>query len=124
VKRTQMLQTLAERITSLPASAPARVAVDGIDAAGKTTLAEELGAVLREQGRVVIRASVDSFHRLRAERYRRGPTSAEGYYLDSFDYPALRDALLLPLGSSGSRRYRRAVFDRNSPPQALGLQPR
>lgn len=34
-----------------------------------------------------------------------------GYYLDSFDYPALRDTLLSPLGPDGDRYYRTAVFD-------------
>src|SRR5262249_18023043 len=37
--------------------------------------------------------------------------SAQGYYEDSFDYPALHEALLLPLGPGGNRRYPRAVFD-------------
>jgi uridine kinase len=59
----------------------------------------------------VIRASIDGFHRPRADRYRRGPDAPEGYYHDSFDYPALREDLLLPLGPGGSRRYRRAIFD-------------
>lgn len=106
-----MLRMLAERIAALPFAHPARVAVDGIDTAGKTTLANELALTLQSCGRPVIRASIDGFHRPRSERYRRGPTSPEGYYLDSFDYPALREALLLPLGVEGSRRYRRAVFD-------------
>jgi uridine kinase len=88
-----------------------RVAVDGPDAAGKTTLADELASGLRNRGRVVIRASIDGFHRPRAERYRRGADAPEGYYEDSFDYGALRHALLDPLGPGGSRAYRRAVFD-------------
>jgi uridine kinase len=111
VKRTHMLQALAKRIVTLPSAHPVRIAIDGIDAAGKTTLANELAMVLQSQGRTVIRASIDGFHRPRAERYQRGPASAEGYYADSFDYPALRDELLLPLGPTGSRLYRRAVFD-------------
>jgi uridine kinase len=87
------------------------VAVDGIDAAGKTTLANDLVPCLQAHGRPVIRASIDGFHRPRVERYRRGATSAEGYYWDSFDYPAVREALLFPLGPAGSRQYRRAAFD-------------
>jgi uridine kinase len=38
---------------------PTRVAIDGVDAAGKTTLDDELAEVLRERGRGVIRASID-----------------------------------------------------------------
>jgi uridine kinase len=59
----------------------------------------------------VIRASVDDFHRPRVERWRRGSDSPEGYYYDSFDLPALRKALLDPLGPGGSREYRRVAFD-------------
>jgi uridine kinase len=111
MKRIELLETLAQRILLLSAPHPLRVAIDGIDAAGKTTLANELALVLQARDRTVIRASIDGFHRPRAERYRRGSTSAEGYYLDAFNYPALRNGLLLPLGSIGSRHYHRAVFD-------------
>ena len=111
MRRNELLEVLAERVVARSCSHPVRVAVDGIDAAGKTTLADELVPSLQARGRPVIRASIDGFHRPRVERYRRGATSAEGYYLDSFDYPALREVLLLPLGPTGSGRYRRAVFD-------------
>jgi uridine kinase len=111
VRRQQVLNRLADGIGLLSSPHPVRVAVDGIDAAGKTTLADELAALLEERGRPVIRASVDGFHRPRSERYQRGAESPEGYYLDAFDYPALCGALLLPLGPLGSRRYVRAVFD-------------
>ncbi|WIG58614.1 MAG: Uridine kinase, type 2 [Ktedonobacterales bacterium] len=111
MRRDELLEALAARIAACSCSHPARVAVDGIDAAGKTTLADELVPYVQAHGRSVIRASIDGFHRPRAERYQRGASSAEGYYQDSFDYPALREALLLPLGPMGSGRYRRAVFD-------------
>jgi uridine kinase len=42
---------------------------------------------------------------------RRGPLSPEGYYFDSFDYNALVESLLQPLGPGGSLAFRRAVFD-------------
>jgi len=112
--RQRMLDLLADRINAVRAAHPLRVAIDGVDAAGKTTLADNLAPSLRERGRAVIRASVDGFHRPRAERYRRGADSPEGYYHDAFDYAALCSALLEPLGPGGSRRYRRAVFNRAS----------
>lgn len=80
---------LAER-----ALAARRVAVDGPDAAGKTTLADELAGALRARGRSVLRLSIDDFLRPPRERYRRGHESPEGYYLDSFDHDALRGAVL------------------------------
>ncbi len=109
--RAEVVEQLSMLIDSIRLSHPVRVAIDGPDAAGKTTLADELAAELRLQGRQVIRASIDGFHRPRAERYRNGENSPDGYYNDSFDYKTLRRVLLEPLGVGGSREYRRAVFD-------------
>jgi uridine kinase len=109
--RQDLLEHLADRIAALQRPHPTRVAIDGVDTAGKTTLADELVAKVVARGRPVIRASIDGFHRPRAERYRRGADSPEGYYEDSFDYVTLRDLLLCPLGPGGDRRYRRASFD-------------
>lgn len=72
-------------------------------------LAEELAAAI--DGGEVIRTSVDGFHRPRAERYRLGADSPEGYYRDSFDLEALRRELLEPLGPEGDRLFRTTVFD-------------
>ena len=109
--RSELLNQLADLIVAIRLAHPTRVAVDGIDAAGKTTLADELIKPIEKCGRSVIRASIDGFHRPRAERYRRGKDSPEGYYYDSFDYRALCATLLDPLGSSGNHFYRRAVYD-------------
>lgn len=109
--RQETLLQLADIIVSLSCTHPLRVAIDGVDAAGKTRLADELAPLVEASGRPVIRASIDGFHRPRQERYRRGENSPEGYYEDSFDYTALRELLLVPLGSEGSQYYRRAVFD-------------
>lgn len=109
--RGEVLDLLAAAIESVTSAHPARIAVDGPDAAGKTTLADELAVVLRARGREVIRTSIDSFHRPRAQRYRRGQYSPEGCYHDTFDYQALRRVLLDPLGPGGDRRYQPAVFD-------------
>lgn len=111
MERAALLSHLADSIGVLTLSHPIRVAIDGVDAAGKTTLANELTQPLEERGRTVIRASIDGFHRPRAERHRRGADSPEGYYYDSFDYPALIHALLMPLGPDGTRQYRHAIFD-------------
>lgn len=88
-----------------------RVAIDGPDAAGKTTLADELAHALAGRDRPVIRASVDGFHQPRAVRRRRGSLSPQGYFHDAFDYAALRRLLLDPLGPAGDRYHRTAAFD-------------
>lgn len=111
MKRGAAVQQLAELIDSVALSHPARVAVDGVDGAGKTHLAQELAAVLRSMGRTFIGASIDGFHRPSGDRHRRGQASSDGYYLDSFDLDAVRSTLLEPLGPGGSLRYRRAIFD-------------
>jgi uridine kinase len=110
--RGAMLFRLAARIGSVDVAHPTRVAVDGRPAAGKTTFADELAAVLRQQGRFVIRAWIESFLLPRSQRYRRGELSAEGNYYDSFDYDALRRVLLDPLGPGGDCDFRRAVYDK------------
>lgn len=118
-----MLDRLAWLIDAIGRSRPSRVAVDGPDAAGKTTLADELGSELRTRGRHVIRASIDGFHRPQTERHRRGKDSPRGYFEDSFDVPAFRSALLDPLGPGGHRRYARALFDvRRDEPLAPALE--
>lgn len=111
MNREKLLAQLAQLINDIQCPHPLRVAVDGTDAAGKSTLADELASALRDLGRPVIQSTVDGFHNPRSIRYRRGPNSPEGYFHDSFDYLAVTSCLLFPLGSRGDRRYRTAVFD-------------
>ena len=112
--RDELLARLAEAVESVTVAHPTRVAVDGPPAAGKTTLADELAAVLRAQGRDVIRATIDDFLFPRAQRYPRGEYSAEGCYFDTHDYDALNRVLLDPLGPGGDRRFQHAVYDRTA----------
>ncbi|WP_226342380.1 uridine kinase [Deinococcus sp. AJ005] len=102
---------MAARLDAQPAHPVLRVAVDGVDGAGKTIFADELAASLSSVGREVIRASVDGFHNPRAVRHRLGRDSPEGFYCDSYDYAGMRKALLDPLGPDGSLGYRTAIFD-------------
>ena len=56
VDRRDVLGQLAQRILSVHCSHPVRVAIDGIDAAGKTTLADDLVSPIEAQGRPKQRA--------------------------------------------------------------------
>ncbi|RAO35782.1 Uridine kinase [Micromonospora saelicesensis] len=112
--REELLGCLAEAVGSVTVAHPTRVAVDGPPAAGKSTLADELAVVLREQGRDVIRATIDDFLFPRAQRYPRGEYSAEGCYYDTHNYEALNRVLLDPLGPGGDRRFQPAVYDRTA----------
>lgn len=107
----RLLAELAARILAVPDPGMLRVAVDGVDGAGKSVLVNELARELEVSGRSVIRASVDSFHHPRAVRYRQGRDSPQGFFEDSYDYATLRKLLLDPLSEGENRRFRRAAFD-------------
>lgn len=106
--RKSILAVVADAILEVNA---VRVGVDGIDAAGKTVFAGDLAAALRAKGREAVRVSIDGFHHPRVVRYRRGRSSPEGYWLDSYDYARFRADVLDPFGPEGDRRYRRAARD-------------
>lgn len=108
--RAALLVELADEVLVHNPSGRRMLAIDGVDGAGKTIFADALAPVLRDRGAYVMRASVDDFHRPRAERYARGRDSAEGYYRDSFDIEALRTLLIEPF-RSGADEVVVAAFD-------------
>lgn len=110
-ERRRLLAAVAARVPRSSDGCPVRVAIDGVDGAGKTIFADQLAGELAARGRPIVRASVDDFHRPRVERYRRGRESPSGFWLDSFDYPRLRRDLLDPLAPDGSRWYRTVAHD-------------
>jgi len=104
------LHQVASLITRRCEDHPFSVAVDGVDAAGKTTLADGIAAVLRQDGVPVLRASIDGFHQPASRRHRRAESNpGRSYYEDSFDHAALEDELLVPFREG--RPVRTAVFD-------------
>ncbi|WP_433618792.1 uridylate kinase [Dactylosporangium sp. CA-139114] len=110
--RQRVLDGLAHRILALRLDHPARVAIDGHSAAGKTTLADELATTLRGRtARPVLRVMVDHFKRHVDLRTQYPPGSPESYYFEMFDVDAIRDELLVPLGPGGNRRYRTQIMD-------------
>src|SRR5689334_3419655 len=111
MNRHNVLDLVGQQITARLGGHPFRVAIDGIDAAGKTTFADALADILRLQGYGVILASIDGFHNPSDIRSRRGKLSPEGYYEDSFNYPALKELLLGPLGPNGSLYYQSKLFN-------------
>ncbi len=130
--RDRVLAEVVDRIAAVRPGHTLRVAIDGIDAAGKTTLADELAPLLAARGRPVIRATIDGFHNPRSVRYQRGRLSPEGYFQDSFNLAAVVDSLLAPLSPGGDGVYRSAAFDyrvdapvhvapQQAPPQAILL---
>jgi len=107
-KRAAVLERLAAEIDAVAPGRYARVAIDGVDGAGKTVLADELAARVT---RPVVRATVDAFLNPAAVRHARGTDSPEGFYRDSVDLAALHALLLDPLAPGGSGRHRTRAFD-------------
>jgi hypothetical protein len=76
--RGALIERLADLVLARASTQASLVAVDGPDASGKTTLANELADVIATRRRPVARVEADSFLNPRAIRYRRGPDSAPG----------------------------------------------
>ena len=109
--RSQLLDTLSKYILGKKVDHPLRVAIDGMDTAGKSKLAKDLVFPLRKSKRQIINVSIDGFHHPQKYRYRRGEFSPEGYYYDSFNLDFVVSDVLLPLSPEGTRKFRRKIFD-------------
>jgi len=111
LERQLVLDEIADRILQVPYERYLRIAIDGVDGAGKTFFARELTNTLELRGTDVVHASIDGFHNPRTDRYQQGRTSPEGFFEDSFDYESLTRLLLGPFGDDGDGRFVRAVYD-------------
>jgi uridine kinase len=110
-EKRDTLDALAAEILSLYGRGRIMVAVDGVDAAGKTTFADDLAEALRRADHHVLRASIDGFHRPREQRYARGKDSPEGFYRDSYDYETFRRVLVDPFKDPVTESVVLAAFD-------------
>ena len=99
MRTDNLFNHLCEAILGYQKDSPILVGIDGVDAAGKTTVADRLAGRLEKSNRQIIRASIDGFHNPKAIRYRKGRDSPDGYYQDSFNLQLLIDKLLEPLSS-------------------------
>lgn len=102
--RAAVVGRLAELVVAVERPHPVRVALDGRNGAGTTTLGDDLVRAVRSRGRRCLRVSLEGF------RYPVG-RGEEPDEREAFDLGALTGALLLPLGPSGDRRYRTALSD-------------
>ena len=98
-QRAAALRPLAQMIIEIERPHPVRVGVDGFAAAGESTMADELAAMVTGQGRPCLRADLDDFKRPRAQR----PPGPEGFYRGGYDLDAIRTLLLAPLGPVRTR---------------------
>jgi uridine kinase len=81
-----------------------RIGIDGLTAAGKTSLGDELAPRIADRGRPALRASLDDFKRPWRDRHLYDRESGEGYYRNAYDYRAVKELLLAPMGPEGSGR--------------------
>ena len=102
---------MAGRLAARWPGHPLRVGIDGVCGSGKTTFSRDLAGFVADAGRAVVLVDSDGFHHVRERRYRQGRESARGYYDDAYDFGALAERVLLPLGPGGSRDYAVRVHD-------------
>ncbi|HVV75501.1 MAG TPA: hypothetical protein VHC43_05645 [Mycobacteriales bacterium] len=109
--RAAVMRQIAGRLAGHDPGHPLRVGIDGVCGVGKSTFADELASALASEGRAVVLLDSDGFHHIRARRYRQGRDSARGYYDDAYDFGALADQVLRPLGPGGGLIYAAKVHD-------------
>jgi uridine kinase len=111
-RRAEVLDELAREVLAVERVHPVRVGIDGCSAAGKTTLADELADVVRRlSGREVVRAGLDYFKKAPELRTTYPIDSPESYYHEMYDFDAIRERLLVPLGPDGDRQYTTGLRD-------------
>jgi uridine kinase len=101
------------------------VAVDGVDGSGKTSFTAALVAEFQDRPSIVIHA--DDFLNPSPVRYAQGRHSPEGFWEDTYNYAALREQVLIPLGRGGDGWYSPASYDAgadHTAPAALVSAPR
>ncbi|GAA3524745.1 uridine kinase [Aeromicrobium flavum] len=113
-RRREVLGAVARHLLPRRPGHPLRVGIDGVCGSGKTTFAAELAAQVEALGRPAIVVDSDGFHHVRSRRRRRLDDPARGYYEDAYDFDALRDRVLVPLGPGGTRRFAVRVHDLES----------
>lgn len=80
---------LAELAAEMARRGAKRIAIDGVDGAGKTTFADELAVSI---GGAVSRIRADDHLNPPEVRHARGGDDPEGFWLDSYDHDSLRAA--------------------------------
>ena len=87
------------------------LAVDGSDGAGREAFADDLAAVMEEQGHPVVRASLRDFRLPRAEQAHFGEDTEERRYRHGYDYAALRRVLVEPFRMGAGAGFVTRHFD-------------
>lgn len=105
----QFMRLLATEILNTVGPGRRLVAIDGVDGSGKTSFAENL--TFEIQNRPVILIHADDFLNPSPVRHAKGRNSPEGFWENTYNYAALNDQLLAPLGPKGDGWYSPASYD-------------
>ncbi len=110
MNRSTAIQQLAQHLLNQCGTTTCIVGIDGVDGSGKSYLANELAASLRSD-RPTFSVSIDGYHCDRDMRYKRGRSSAAGFYKDSYDYDAFQRHVIKPLRNADSPNFLPVYFD-------------
>ncbi|MEJ1114246.1 uridine kinase [Paenarthrobacter sp. CCNWLY172] len=105
----KFMRSLASNILDVTGPGRRLVAIDGVDGSGKTSFAANLVSEIRNRFVTVIHA--DDFLNPSAVRHAKGRASPEGFWKDTYNYAALQDQLLRPLGPKGTGWYSPASYN-------------
>ena len=107
--QSRTLNLIASNVLNINTPTPLLVGIDGKDASGKTTFANNLVDVIQKQiSREIIRVSLDDFFQSRAIRSTQ-TYQARGCYEDTFDIKGIIEHLFTPIKTTGI--YTTKIFD-------------
>lgn len=109
--RREAVARLALRIIELRPGHPTRVAIDGVTASGKSTVAREIAAAVTALGRPSIQVTMDGFITLAPGVTAKDANPRSAITTTPTTSTRSRESSLTPLGPGGDRRYRTRVID-------------
>lgn len=86
------------------------IAIDGVDASGKTYFAKQFKEKLEEIHLKAFVISIDNFHHQQRIRYQKGNLSSIGFYQDSYNYAVFVEETIMPI-KIGSNTVKIKEFD-------------
>lgn len=93
-----LVEYIIDHIKKIKCEKPLMVAFDGVDTSGKTTLADNVYTSMKKQNIYnPVRVQIDKFHNPKEIRVQKGDLSPEGFFLDSFNIPAIFDNVIIPI---------------------------
>ena len=106
-----IVEYLINKIKQAKKSKPIIVAFDGVDASGKTTLADAIALSMKKQKIFEpIRVQIDRFHNSMEIRTKKGDLSSEGFFYDSFNLSAIFENIINPI-KNGSESIVSGIYD-------------